>query len=244
MDHPGASLAQRKKYHAYCRPDFCEFAALPTEEQKLAFETDIIGEFWYEEFDKKGRPSTKAMDKIIAKFDELSTIEVMNRCTRWLNQNSNESIHHRLFRIISKSKSFKYEHILFASLMAAVIHNVGYEGSIGYLYHQMGTYYRDEQKTLRWRDDVRRKNSEEKHQKKKKISRYEFNTPLVDGGLPDYAPGYAFEDEPIDGVAQFEERQDAIARDAQELNDDNLDIDHIELNHAEINEELDLDNEI
>ena len=127
--------------------------------------------------------------------------------------------------------------------MAAVIHNVGYEGSIGYLYQQMGTYYREEQRTLKWRDDCRRKNSEEKHQKKNKDSRYEFKTPLVDGGLPDYAPGYAFEDEPIDGVSQFEERQDAIARDAQELNDDDVDIDQAELNPDGINEQLDLDNE-
>ena len=94
MDHPGASCAQRKKYHAYCRPEFCEFAALPTEELKLAYTTNIVGEFWYEEKTKKGRPSTKAMDQILAKFDEFSTIAVMNRLTRWLNQNCNESIHH------------------------------------------------------------------------------------------------------------------------------------------------------
>ena len=243
MDHPGASCAQRKRYHAYCRPDFCEFAALPTEELKLAYTTNIVGEFWYEEKTKKGRPSTKAMDQILAKFDEFSTIAVMNRLTRWLNQNCNESIHHRLFRIISKSKSFKYEHILFAALMAAVIHNVGYEGAIGSLYRQMGTYYREEQKVLRWRDDGRRKSGEEKHQKKKKISRFADSTPLVDGGLPNYAPGFAFEDEHIDGVVQFEERQDAIARDAQNLNDDDVDIDQAEQDPDRINEVLNLDNE-
>ena len=158
----------------------------------------------------------------------------------WVNQNNNESIHHRLFRIINKSKSFKYEHIKFAALVTALIHNVGNEGCVGRMYQAMGTYYEEEQRIFRWRDDNRRKNSTEKHGDDKNKSRYMFHTPLVDGGQPNYDPGLGFEDVPIDGLRQFEEQQQNIARDAanSELSDANLDIDKAEQNHEDIDEEL------
>ena len=154
--------------------------------------------------------------------------------------NNNESIHHRLFRIISKSKSFKYEHIKFAALVTALIHNVGYEGCVGRMYQAMGTYYEEEQRIFRWRDDNRRKNSEEKHRKSKNKSRFMFHTPLVDGGQPNYDPGLGFEDVPIDGLRQFEEQQQNIARDAanSELSDANLDIDNADQNHEDNDEEF------
>ena len=248
MDHPGASVEERNSYHAYCRSDFCEYVGL-TQEQKLAYHTDKTGEFWYNELDKDGKPISEARNQIIQAFDDLSTLAIMRRCTMWVNQNNNESIHHRLFRIISKTKSFKYQHILFASLCAAVIHNVGYEGCIGHMYQRMGTYYVEEQKILRWRDDQRRKNSGEKHRKKKTASRYQLATPLVDSGQANYEAGFGFEDAPedlpIDGVIEFEERQAARARDAEDCElDEDLDIDHLENNPADVNEELDIDDHL
>ena len=94
------------------------------------------------------------------------------------------------------------------------------------------------------------KNSGEKHRKMKKASKYQFATPLVDSGQANYEAGFGFEDAPedlpIDGVIEFEERQAARARDADdnELNDADLDIDHLENNPGEVDEELDVDDEI
>ena len=105
-------------------------------------------------------------------------------------------------------------HLLVGANIAAVCR-------VGSALYSVGVYYREEKKALAWRDECCKKNSREKHQKKKKESRYMFDHPLVDGGQPNYEPGFAFEDIPIDGIFDFEERQAGIDRDAQnkELND-------------------------
>ena len=243
MDHPGASVAQRNVYHQFCRGDFCEYKLLETDEQRANFQCKTKYEFWYEEFDQLNRPSTKAMDKIIEVFDSLATIEIMSKCTRWLNQNNNESIHHRLFSIISKSKSFEYDHISFAALLAAVIHNVGYESCIGQLHQAMGEYYNEEQRSLKQRDYDRKRNASENHQKKKKNSRYQFDHPLRDEGQPNYEPGHGFENIPIDGVLDLEEREEGISLDAANvvLNAPILNIAELEQGLIPVDEQLNID---
>ena len=168
-------------------------------------------DFWIPEEDKQGNPITKAMDQIIETFDKLSDIRLMAKLTRWLSQNTNESVHFRLFNIISKTKYYKYNHINFAAWLTAIIHNNSYENAIGRLYSHIGSFTEEEKVLLMHSDGERKRNSTEKHQKIKKDSRFKHKTALrkmSELKEINYSAGFGFEDYEIDGVAEFERRLD------------------------------------
>ena len=96
-DHQSASYEERVEYHKYCRDNFCDFAASNAEGKKKFVEKKDKDFYVYEEDRKTGKPIKDSMNKIIAKFDSMADVNVMKKLTRWLSQNTNESIHHRLF---------------------------------------------------------------------------------------------------------------------------------------------------
>ena len=171
---------------------------------------------------KEGRLLTKSTCHV-ACFDKIADPNVMRRLTRWLTQNSNESIHNRLFHIISKTKYFRFHHVNFAAYITGIIHNVGYEQALGKLHKHMGVYYEEEKQHLKGLDDKREIHSQEKHQTAKKKSRYAQKPPLKSTEIH-YSAGFAFEDYEIQGVLQFEaslvratEVADDLQRDDDEL---------------------------
>ena len=84
------------------------------------------------------------MDKIRDKFDELGAYDTCSRLYRFLNQNVNESLHNRCFRMVSKIKSYQKNHIIFAAQMTMHIHNHGYRRTLGRWHEHFGNYTKDE----------------------------------------------------------------------------------------------------
>ena len=131
MDNKAADVTQRRHfYHSLCQKDFCNFLKLTPEEQ-LNFVPPSDGCLYFKEYDKKGKTVTNIMDQIIAKFNEIGSVENMSKCTRLLNTNVNESIHHRTIGIVSKALSYSVEHVEFAAELSRCIHNYGYEKTFG-----------------------------------------------------------------------------------------------------------------
>ena len=79
--------------------------------------------------------------------------------------------------------------------------------------------------------------------KKKKNSRYQFDHPLRDEGQPNYEPGHGFENIPIDGVLDLEEREEGISLDAANvaLNAPILNIAELEQGLIPVDEQLNID---
>ena len=159
------------------------------------------------------------MNKIIAKFDSFADVDVMKKLTRWLSQNTNESIHHRLFSIISKTKSFNYNHIHFAAAITTIIHNIGYEYALGMLYQHVGAFSMRERKLFQYLDSERKRNALEAHQKKKKESAWK-NKPDLKRISEDihYSPGYGFEEYEVQSIQEFERQQEVREELEQEFN--------------------------
>ena len=192
-DFRGATLEMRnEKFHKYCSDSFCKFLQMDERERHL-YEPTKDGLFHIEEFDALGKLTSVGVDAIIGKFDELADEETMGRCTLFLHQNTNESIHQRYFNIVSKSKSFQYPHLDFAAKMAAAIHNVGYECGIGVIYTRMGEYRESEKNTLQDRDKKRETHASEEHREQKNKSRFDpTKTAAINQCGPneaDYEPG-------------------------------------------------------
>ena len=198
-DHVNASFEERKLKHLFCRPDFCDFLKTP-EEDREQYRPAKDGALYIEEYDETG-PVTKAMDIIFKKFDTLADRSIMQRCTRGLTQNNNESLHHRLFCYISKTKFFGFDHVRFAALLASIVHNVGYEKCFGTLFDRIGAYNEQEHKRLVDLDRERKYSGSTKHRLIKNKSRYGKSTKLqkkIDKNGVNYAPGAAFEDLHLD----------------------------------------------
>ena len=102
----------------------------------------------------------------------------MQRCTRGLTQNNNESLHHRLFIYISETKFFGFPHVRFAALLDVVVHNVGYKACFGRLYDKIGVYNEQEYKHLKYLDQERNYNGSAKRREIKNKSRYGKSTIL------------------------------------------------------------------
>ena len=203
MDHVGASEHDRRTlYHSFCSIEFCKFTRLQDSE-KGDYEPEKNGDLYILELNKKGERQTLVMESILKCFDKLGAVSVMSRCTRLLNQNINESLHSRCFRILDKTKFYKYFHVEFAAQLAMLIHNCGYEYTLGTLYTQFGQYFTDERKNFDRKDAQKKRNAGKRHQVKKVLSKYRGKAPLI-SGPSDYEPGFMYEDLELPGVAAFE----------------------------------------
>ena len=200
-DHRDATPEQRHKYHEYCDQSFCDYVRTP-ESERVKYLPKKDGEFYIAEWDDQGNPITKQMDIIWDKFDQLGSYDTCSRCCRFLNQNINESLHNRCFRMISKIKSYQKNHIIFAAHMTMNIHNYGYRRTLGRWHVHLGSYTPDEEALFAQRDKTRLENSSEEQQKRKKKSFFKNKDPLKDEEVR-YCPGYMFEDHPLEGAAQY-----------------------------------------
>ena len=208
-DHENATKQFRIEAHVLCNPEWCDYQKDP-EKYTLTKNYPL----YIKETNTMGEPCNDAMKTIVACFDKLAKRSVMERLTRWLSQNTNESIHNRLFHIISKTKWFDFNHVNFAAYLTATIHNVGYENAIGKLHASMGAYYDSEWEHLQSLDNKRIQHSLEKHHKAKNKSRFGKKTPLKPEEIH-YSAGYGFEEHEI-GVALFEEslaRREEVQKD-------------------------------
>ena len=205
QDHPHATIEEREACHKYCDSQYCKF--LTNREHK----PERAGHFYVDEKDKKGKQSRAVMDEINKLFDEFAKEETMNRLTRWLTQNVNESLHNRLFRLISKLKHYQWPHLMFAAVLTAVIHNNGYECGIGQLYKDIGEYTELDKKKLKQFDEDRKRHASAHHRAAKIRSKFRLAKVQLESGEEHYKAGYGFEDhqeEPLDDLGEFEERQE------------------------------------
>ena len=204
QDHPNATFEEREVCHIYCDASYCEYLTNRDYRPKQA------GHFYVNQKDKNGEQSREVMDQINDLFDEFAKEQTMNRLTRWLTQNVNESLHNRSFRLISKLKHYQWPHLMFAAVLTAVIHNNGYECGIGQLFRNIGEYTDTDAKRLR-RFDAERKRHATAHHKAIKIeSKFRLSKVQLTPGEEHYIPGYGFEDhqEPLDDLEEFDERQE------------------------------------
>ena len=211
-DYPEATKVERMEMHVLCNPEWCDYYKDPEN-----YKVDTPQCLYIPEINTTNEPCNDAIRTIVDCFDNLAARTVMERLTLWLSQNSNESIHNRLFHIISKTKWFEFNHVNFAAYLTATIHNVGYEGTLGKIHSSVGVYYNRERKHLQSLDKDRIRQSLEHHQKAKQKSRYGGKPPLKPEEIH-YSAGYAFEDHDIEGVAQFEEslaRRAAVEKDLE-----------------------------
>ena len=155
------------------------------------------------------------MDRIVNTFDSLANENIMARCTRLLSQNINESLHSRTFLMLKKVKFYKYHHVKFCAQMSGLIHNNGYANVLGSQYKRIGSYNKLEQQLLKGKDDDRLYLAGDKHQAKKKESRYANKPSLEEDKNIEYCAGYGFEDHEVSGAAEFDaiqnERESALA---------------------------------
>ena len=223
-DYPQATKEERKEMHVLCNPDWCKYQSDPEN-----YKVDKANCFYIKEINMMNEPCNDAMISIVQCFDKFAERSVMERLTKWLNQNTNESIHNRLFHIISKTKYFEFNHVNFAAYLTAVIHNVGYETGLGKLHSFMGVYYDKEKEHYQSLDNKRKEHSLKKHQEAKQKSRYGNKPPLKSEEIH-YSAGFAFEDHEIEGVAEVEAslvRQAAVDKDLEKelalIPDDDID---------------------
>ena len=131
MDHSGASLDHRRtKYHVNCTSSFCDYVRTPEHEQEKYIPKNkdggsMDGELWLPEA-ISSEEHQNILNKIIGVFDEHATPSLMSRCTRYLNQNVNESVHARLYRVINKTIHYSRLHVNFACQQTMSVHNSGY----------------------------------------------------------------------------------------------------------------------
>ena len=135
LDHLGATIEQKRKYHEFCKSSFCEFreweeAGKPLEKYartKSHKELDGTLKTWtggyLKEIDTK---YPDAFEKLKQLFATLGSEELMKRCTKKYTQNGNESIHSKLWRIVIKFKSHSTERYNFACQMVMMFHNFGH----------------------------------------------------------------------------------------------------------------------
>ena len=194
MDHIGASLEERKQYHALCHKDFCKFKKLSPKDQEK-YEVTKNGEFYIDEYNQKGEKIDDCMKSIINVFDELGSVDVMSRCTRLLNQNVNESIHARCFRIVNKINPYEYDHYNFAAFHALLIHNNSHELIRGMWYEEFGEYSEADRKNFVAKDNLRRFHAGPKHQEYLKKQKYlDKKGEIHQNQDINYNPGQMFED--------------------------------------------------
>ena len=170
MDHVGATLEERqKKYHVKCSKAFCDFKRNESEQHKYQPTNSdgkpMDGDLWHPKA-TECEHHQKVLDDIIACFDKLGDKDKMSRCTRYLNQNVNESIHARLYRMINKTLHYSHQHIAFAAEHTILVHNSGYQ--TGSLLNKFGAT--DHQlKKLKEKDEIMRMRAEKRTKKTKQV---------------------------------------------------------------------------
>ena len=145
------------------------------------------------------------MKSIINVFDELGSVDVMSRCTRLLNQNVNESIHARCFRLVNKITPYEYDHYDFAAFHAMLIHNNSYELILSMWYKQLGDYTEEDRKVFVAKDNERRFHAGPQHQeylKKQKYTNKKGET--LQNQDVNYNPGQMFEDMTTESMNMFD----------------------------------------
>ena len=106
MDYVGATVDERRdNFHKHCHKSFCKFLELPSHEQENYQPTDRSGNA--KDNDLYIKDGESVMQVVTDKFKELGHVNIMRRCTRFLNQNVNESLHSRLYNICNKTKFYK-----------------------------------------------------------------------------------------------------------------------------------------
>ena len=170
MDHVGATFEERRdKYHVKCSAAFCDFKRNESEQQQYQPTNldgkPMDGDLWLPKATECDHHQ-KVLDAIIACFDKLGDKDKMSRCTRYLNQNVNESIHARVYRMINKTLHYSPMHIAFAAEHTILVHNSGYQtGSLlnvfGATDHQL--------KKLKEKDEIMRMRAEKRTRKTKQV---------------------------------------------------------------------------
>ena len=199
MDHITATVHERRDhYHKHCHESFCKFLQLSPGEQENFTPTDRKGNPCNSELYVEGEGGDVAMQDIINKFEELGSVIVMRRCTRFLNQNVNESIHARLYTLVSKIKHYKRDRLCFAAERVILIHNHGHFGSS--LYHKWDCFSDEEIQVLKTEDaNMMRKARTTKKTKTAK--------PMLKDDDVNYCSGFGFEDHPpLLDLDEFNER--------------------------------------
>ena len=125
-DWSGATTENRNYYHKFCQGQWCAYARLKTDEERNEFRPSSDGIFGCY---KKNVIPEGEQTKLYKKFDTfLGHVNIMMRCTLWLNQNINESIHSRLYDICSKADIAEVDRLRFAGRHCCVTNNVGRYG--------------------------------------------------------------------------------------------------------------------
>ena len=199
MDHITATVQERRDhYHKHCHKSFCKFHQVSPEEQEAFKPTDRKGNPCDNELYVEAMGGEKIMQDIIKLFVKLGHTSVMRRCTRFLNQNVNESIHARLYYIVSKIKHYSRVRLCFAAERVLLVHNHGhFRGS---LYHKWDCFSDEEIRILKSQDaDMLRK---AQTTKKKRTAK-----PMLNDEDVNYCSGFGFEDHPpLLDVDEFDER--------------------------------------
>ena len=177
---------------------FCKFLQLSSTEQEAYKPTNQQGKPCDSELYVDGEEGEKIMQKIINKFDELATTTIMRRCTRFLNQNVNESIHSRLYTIVSKTRHYTRDRICYAAERAFMVHNHGYLGAS--LYQKWDCFSQEEILELERNDAnmlLKAQNTKKTRSAKPMLKDEEIN----------YSSGFGFEDHPpLYNLDEFSER--------------------------------------
>ena len=126
-DGPGKTLDQREIMHLNCDPNLCAFKKITPAQKKdfVPMNTEgfaVAGDF----FDY---PDT--FDQVLLAFESQSSESRVMASSRPLTQNINESLHSKLWRIVSKYKTYSLSCYNFAIQHIMICHNYGYvDGSL------------------------------------------------------------------------------------------------------------------
>ena len=121
MDGPELDYAKREELHSRCNHLWCSYVQCSVEDRKEFVPKNKKGQVVESTFTQ----IDSVQEAIIEAFEAQANKDKISKCFRDLNQNLNESVHARLFRITSKAKKYKISRYRFAAQRVAIENNFG-----------------------------------------------------------------------------------------------------------------------
>ena len=125
MDGPELDYAKREELHSRCNPLWCSYSQCSVKDRKEFVPKNKRGQVVESTFTQ----IDTVQEAIIEAFEAQANADKISKCFRDLNQNLNESVHARLFRLTSKAKKYKISRYRFAAQRVAIENNFGKLGA-------------------------------------------------------------------------------------------------------------------
>lgn len=107
-------------HHIHCDPSWCIFRQAVMNNEPMPSHSIMKN---YLRLDKKYE------DRVRQVFYDLSTPALLERCLKEHTQNSNESLHSKLWLHVNKAKFAGLKRVRFMSQLTVLEHNIGYENT-------------------------------------------------------------------------------------------------------------------